>query len=174
MRLTHLTASAALSALLAGAPVALAASDSDLQGVESAKMTLSQAIMAAQKSDNGKAIFAKYETHNGVGNYVVTIVGANGQKDTVNVDPQTGQATKAAETSSGSSSQAGAQTIENAKVGLTQAIQTAEAKGGGKAMRATLDTEKGKTAYKIELANGNKSDTVWVDANSGSIINRSS
>jgi uncharacterized membrane protein YkoI len=170
---SKLLAGAAILAGLAGGPAALAASDTDIHGVMSAKLSLSDAIQKAQKQDNGKAIFGKYETKNNAGNYVVTVVRADGKKDTMNVDPQTGQATKSEEASSGSSSQGGAQTIEQAKVGLTEAIKTAEAQGG-KAMRATLDTDKGKTAYKIELAMANnKTQTVWVDANSGQVFDSS-
>lgn len=170
---SKLLTSTAILLCLAGTPAVLAASDTDIKNVQSAKLSLSDAVVKAQKQDSGKAIFAKYETKNGVGNYVVTIVTMNGKKDTLNVDPQTGQATKSDQTSSGSSSQSGAQTIENAKVGLTDAIKTAEAQGG-KAMRATLDTDKGKTAYKIELANGSKTMTVWVDADSGQVFDSSS
>src|SRR5258708_7933750 len=107
---------AAILLCLAGAPAALAASNSDIKGVQGAKLSLSDAIMKAQKQDSGKAIFAKYETKNGVGNYVVTVVAMGGKKDTLNVDPQSGQATKSNQTSSGSSSEAGAQTIEQSKV----------------------------------------------------------
>ena len=170
---SRLLAGAAILVCLAGAPTAFGASDTDIQGVQSAKLTLSDAIMKAQKQDSGKAIFGKYETHNGTGNYVVTLVTADGKKDTMNVDPATGQATKAERANSGSSSEAGAQTIEQAKIGLTDAIKTAE-QAGGKAMRATLDTDKGRTAYKVELAAGTKTTTVWVDATSGQTFDSSS
>ena len=173
MTISKLAAGAAMLATMTVAPALLAASDTNIKGVESAKMSLSEAVMAAQKEDSGKAIFAKYDTADGAGNYLVTVVTAAGKKDDVKVDPMTGQATKASVSNSGSTSRAGAQTIEQAKLGLTDAIQKAEM-NGGKAMRATLDTEKGKTAYKVDLAQGDKSHTVWIDANSGSLLSRSS
>ncbi len=170
MKQIKLLASAALCAGLLAAP-AFAASSDDMQGVQSAKVSMSDAIMAAQSSDGGKAIYAKYRTSNGAGKYEVVVV-ANGKTDTMEVDPSTGEAVKAKRDKAGKTDKDGMNTIESAQTGLAQAIQAAE-KQGGRALEAELDTKKGATAYEVKVANGDKTDTVWVDVNSGQIVSKS-
>jgi len=170
MKQMKLLVSAAFCTGMLTAP-AIAASSTDIQGVQSAKVSLSDAIMAAQKTDNGKAIYAKYHTDEGVGKYEVVIV-ANGKTDTMDVDPNTGEAVKAKRDDAAKSEKNGVNTIESAQTGLVQAIQTAEQQGG-KALEAELDTKKGSTAYEVRVANGDKTDTVWVDVNSGQVIKKS-
>ncbi len=150
---------------------AMAASSTDIQGVQAAKVSLAEAISAAQKEGDGKAIFAKYHTMNGAGQYEVVVV-SGGKTNTMDVDPGTGQAVKAKRDDAGKTDKNGVQAIESAQTGLSDAISTAE-KQGGKALEAELDTKKGTTAYEIEIANGDKTDTVWVDVNSGQIIKKS-
>ncbi len=152
------------------APV-LAASNSDLQGVQSAKMSLSDAISAAQKASNGKAIYGKYHTENGTGDYEVVVV-ANGHDETYKVDPNTGEAVKAKQDNASKTDEKGESVIQSAQTSLSEAIRTAQ-KEGGKAMEAKLDTEKGTTAYEVEVANGDHTSKVWVDVNSGKIVRKS-
>jgi uncharacterized membrane protein YkoI len=163
-------AGVAVYAALAAVP-AMAASITDIQGVQAAKVSLSDAIDAAQKSGDGKAIFGKYHTMNGAGQYEVVVV-AGGKTNTMDVDPTTGEAVKAKRDDAAKSDKKGVEAIEGAQTPLDQAIATAE-KQGGKALEAELDTKKGMTAYEIEIANGDKTDTVWIDVNSGEIIKKS-
>jgi uncharacterized membrane protein YkoI len=90
----------------------------------------------------------------------------------MDVDPGTGEAVKTKRDDAAKTDKKGMETIESAQIGLDQAIATAE-KQGGKALEAQLDTKKGVTAYEVEIANGDKTDTVWVDVNSGQIIKKS-
>jgi uncharacterized membrane protein YkoI len=165
-----LAGAAMLSGILAG-PIAFAASDTDMKGVQAAQVTLGDAVEAAQKAGNGKAIYGKYETREGTGTYEVVVV-SGGKTNTLRVDPTTGQAVKAKRDDADKTDKNGAQTIESAQVGLPDAIMTAE-KQGGRALEAELDTKDGKTTYEVEIANGDKTDTVWVDVNSGQIVKKS-
>jgi uncharacterized membrane protein YkoI len=171
MKMFNLLTGAAMTAAIVAAPLAMAASDADMKGVQAAKVSLGDAIDAAQKSADGKAIYGKYETRNGVGNYEVVVI-TGGKNETLRVDPNTGDAVKAKQDDAGKTDKDGLQTIESAQVGLDQAIMTAE-KQGGRAIEAELDTKKNATAYEITVANGDHSATVWVDVNSGKIIQKS-
>ena len=160
---------AMMSALIA-TPV-LAASSDDMKGAQAAQVSMSDAIVAAQKLGNGKAVHAKYVTESGAGKYEVVVV-SGGKTNTMDVDPSTGQAVRAKRDNTGDSDKKGAETIEAAKTGLAAAIATAEAQGG-KALEAELTTKKDTTAYEVEIARGDKTDTVWVDVNTGQIIKKS-
>jgi uncharacterized membrane protein YkoI len=160
-------ASLVVLAGLAAAP-AFATSETDIQGVESAKVSLSDAISSAQKVCGGKATKAMYETSHGAGNYEVACV-ANGQFERLYVNPQTGAATKEKQASASSSDTSDMQTIENAKIGLSDAISTAEG-SGGKALGVTLSSTNGQQAYKVTVANGTQTNDVWIDATSGTVL----
>jgi uncharacterized membrane protein YkoI len=166
----NLLAGVALMSGLLAAPV-FAASSTDMQGVQAAKVSLSGAITAAQKMGNGKAVRAEYRTEDGAGKYEVVVV-SGGKTNTMDVDPTTGQAVRAKRDDTGKSDKEGAEAIESAQTGLGDAIMAAE-KEGGKALEAKLDEKEGMAAYKVEVANGDKTATVWVDAGSGQIIKKS-
>jgi uncharacterized membrane protein YkoI len=162
------------AALIAGlaAPAAFAASSTDAKDVQNTKISLADAITAAQNaSSGGKAIYGKFHETHGVGQYEVVVVN-NGKTNTLDVDPTTGQAVKAKRDDAGKADKKGEATVESAQTGLAEAINTAE-KQGGRALEAELDTKKDKTAYEIEVANGDTTSTVWVDVNSGEIIKKS-
>jgi uncharacterized membrane protein YkoI len=171
MKNFNLTASAAVLTALVMAPMALAASDADVKGVQAAKMSLADAIQSAQKAGNGKAIYGKYDTRNGVGNYEVVVI-SGGKDETLRVDPNTGEAVKAKQDDADRTDKNGVATIEAAQVTLADAITTAEQQGG-RALTAELDTKKNTTAYEIEVAKGGDTDTVWVDVNTGKIVKKS-
>jgi uncharacterized membrane protein YkoI len=63
-----------------------------------------------------------------------------------------------------------AKNIADAKVSLTQAINTAEQHVSGKATRAELEHGKKGAVYDIEVISGAKSMDVQVDAQSGAVI----
>ncbi len=171
MNTFKLLTGAAMLTGLTMAPLALAASDADMKGVQAAKISLAQAIQSAQKAGNGKAIYGKYDTRDGVGNYEVVVI-AGGKDETLRVDPTTGEAVKAKQDDADKTDKNGVATIQAAQVTLAEAINTAEQQGG-RALTAELDTKKNTTAYEIDVANGDHTDTVWVDVNSGQIVKKS-
>ena len=170
MNYSKLLASAALIAGFA-APAAFAASSTDAKDVQTTKVSLADAITAAQNAGSGKAIYGKFHETHGVGKYEVVVVN-NGKTDTYEVDPSTGEAVKAKRDDAAKADKKGEATIQSAQTGLATAINTAE-KQGGRALEAELDTKKNTTAYEIEVANGDNTSTVWVDVNTGQIIKKS-
>ncbi len=60
--------------------------------------------------------------------------------------------------------------IETAKIGLTQAVTTAEQHVGGKASRAEFEKHKGQWVFDIEVVTGKKVMDVKVDPTSGKVI----
>jgi uncharacterized membrane protein YkoI len=170
MRSTSFLAATAIASLLVSS-AALANTKDDYDTVSKAKHSLSDAIGAAEKAAGGKATDAKFETSSGVSKYEVTVV-QNGKRDIVDVDPTTGQATKAKESNAGSSEQRDMQAITQAKTGLATAINTAEEQGGGKALEASLKNASSNPVYDVKLAKGDQTQTIRIDANTGKIASR--
>ena len=63
-----------------------------------------------------------------------------------------------------------AQAIAGAKIGITQAVTTAEQYVGGKASRAEYEQHKGQWVFDVEVVNGKKVMDVKVDPTSGKVI----
>jgi uncharacterized membrane protein YkoI len=167
MQSKRLFAATALASLLVGS-AAFAGPKEDYDTLSKAKHSLADAITAAEKSAGGKALEGKFETERGVSKYEVTVV-QNGKRDILNVDPTTGQATKGKESNVGSDDQREAQVIAGAKTSLASAIAAAEQQSGGKATEASLENAKDSPVYEIKLANGDKTQTVRIDVNTGKV-----
>jgi len=60
--------------------------------------------------------------------------------------------------------------VGGAKVGLSQAVTTAEQHVGGKASRAEFEKHKGQWVFDVEVVNGKKVMDVKVDPTSGKVI----
>ncbi|ALA57776.1 PepSY domain-containing protein [Nitrospira moscoviensis] len=63
---------------------------------------------------------------------------------------------------------------KNARISTSEAARIAEnSVPGGRAKETHLEQERGRTVYEVELVdNGNNTQTVWVDAESGRIVER--
>lgn len=170
MRSTKLLAATAVASLLIGS-AAFAGTKEDFDTVSKARHSLADAIGAAEKVAGGKATDAKFETEKGVSKYEVTVV-QNGKRDIVNVDPTTGQAVKGKEKDASSGDQKEMQQAAAAKTGIAAAISAAEQQGGGKALEADFTTKDGNPVYDVKIANGDKSQTIRVDANTGKVASR--
>lgn len=168
MRSSKLLAATAVASLLLGS-AAFAGTKEDFDTVSRAKHSLADAITAAEKAAGGKATDAKFETERGVSKYEVTVI-QNGKRDIVNVDPTTGQAVKGKESDAGSGDQRDAQAVS--KTSLATAITTAEQQGGGKALEASLTKQNGNPVYDVKLANGDKTQTIRVDAATGKVASK--
>ncbi len=60
--------------------------------------------------------------------------------------------------------------IANAKIGMTQAVNTAEQNVGGKAARADFERHQGHWVFDIEVVKANRVMDVTVDATNGQVI----
>jgi len=59
--------------------------------------------------------------------------------------------------------------LNGGKIGLAEAIATAERQFGGKAVNAALDTEQASAAFEVELMTATGSQTVAVDGQTGAV-----
>lgn len=85
-RSTYLTTLAALSALALGSAYAAGPQENDALAIAAAKISLSQAVSAAERHVGGKASRAEYEQHNGKWVFDVEVVKGKDVMD-VKVDP---------------------------------------------------------------------------------------
>jgi uncharacterized membrane protein YkoI len=177
--LNRVTLPAALVAALGfGAVPALAATTSqvatpDVAGFQHAKISLDQAITAAEKASGGKTIDASFQMMNGKSGYAVTVLANSKMKDFW-VDPQSGVATPqtkltTAELNQQAMDKAGFSAVHSAKETLPQAIALAEQHSGGKAIDAMIEKRDSKLAYDIQVVKGGKLNSVWVDPASGQV-----
>jgi uncharacterized membrane protein YkoI len=177
--LSRNTLPAALAAALAtGAVPASAAMTSqtgtpDIAGFQQAKITLDQAVAAAEKLGGGNATRATFEQMNGKSGYLVIVFAANTMKEFW-VDPQIGVATPQTGTATASASQeamdkANTAELHGAKSTLQQAVSMAEQQSGGKAIDAQIEKRNNKVAHDIQVARNGKLSNVWFDPVMGKI-----
>jgi uncharacterized membrane protein YkoI len=127
----------------------------EAQAMEKAKISLSQAVRAAEKQNGGQAVSAEYELKRGnPAYYEVKVLSADGQKLTeYELDPNTGQVTKTSdEKFEKLFTRLKPTAIQNAPTSLTRAIATAEARGGGKASEASISRDGDQVQYNVEIA----------------------
>ncbi|WP_109049272.1 PepSY domain-containing protein [Azospirillum sp. TSA6c] len=62
--------------------------------------------------------------------------------------------------------------LSQATISLSQAVTAAEQETGGKALSADILLENGKVAFGVELAKDKATETVVVDATSGTVVKR--
>jgi uncharacterized membrane protein YkoI len=60
--------------------------------------------------------------------------------------------------------------VVNAKTSLAQAIAVAENQTGGKAVESGVESRNGTMAYEVEISDGTTVQTVFVDPNSGQVM----
>lgn len=95
-RNARLTAIAAFSAAAIGTAVASTATDNDALAVTSARIGLTQAVIAAEQHAGGKASRAEFEKHKGRWVFDVEVVNGRKVMD-VTVDSDSGKVVAAAE-----------------------------------------------------------------------------
>jgi uncharacterized membrane protein YkoI len=153
--------------------LAFAANDAEIKAFDAAKVSLADAVMAAEKQ-GGVATEAEFDVHKGVGSYDVTLI-ANNKLRRVSVDSQTAQIGPAKdnviERALDRDDLSEGQAVQTAKVHLADAVAAAE-KQGGKAIDAGAERENGKTVYKIEIVEAGETKTVWVDITTGQLTTK--
>lgn len=143
-----------------------------LKALQAAKITLAQAIDAAEARTPGRAIEADFEVENNVGQYEIKMLGADGKLVEHHVDATSGQVTKSENHRIESFfTRLKPADVQNARTSLKQAIATAEQKAGGRATKAEIEREASSLRYKITVANGDRTQEVNVDVN-GQIVSQ--
>ena len=160
----------AASAIAAGAAAPVFASDAqDIAALGQARVTLQQAITAAQQKHAGaRVIDADFDAHkDGTADYRIKLVTADNQVFKVIVDPQSGNVT--ADRAHGQRNKP----VPNPTISLEQALETAlQQHQGGKVLPAELEGRKDGTAdYEFDIATGNNQvHKVRIDGQSGKVV----
>jgi uncharacterized membrane protein YkoI len=170
-----------LATLAMAAVAGLAQADdakSELQTLDSAKVSLTDAIQKAEQEGMGKAIDVEIESDRGQQpHYAVEVLSSDGKTITeYEVDAMTGTISGARterfenvfkRTQSRDLAQAETQTS------LTQAISTAESQSGGKAIEAETEREDARVRYEIKIAQADGStEELEVDGASGKVARK--
>jgi uncharacterized membrane protein YkoI len=126
----------------------------EAQGLEKAKISLSEAIRTAEKQGNGQAISAEYELKSSEAPYYeVKVLSNDGQKLTrYDLDAKTGEVKQTRnEKAEKLITWLKPTALQNAPTSLTRAIATAETRGGGKAREASVKSDGGQVRYDVEV-----------------------
>jgi uncharacterized membrane protein YkoI len=130
----------------------------ELKTFDQAKISLADAIAAAEKSSSGKALGASFEDFHGKPAFHIRTTHRNGIWEGM-VDAASGQVIGQGKTTPQNKidreDQAEISAVEGGKTTLAAAVRTAEQKLSGKAMDAEVEERGGKVVYDVEiLANG--------------------
>jgi len=165
---------AAVSSLLAvSAANAGETTRHEAQGLENAKISLTEAIHIAERKGNGQATSAEYEYKSGKPSYYeVKVLRNDGQKLTkYELSTSTGDVKEVSdEKFEKLFTRIKPTAIQNAPTSLTRAISTAEARAGGKATDAEVNRDGDQVEYKIEVAKADgTSETLKINGSDGKV-----
>lgn len=142
--------------------------------IANAKVALGEAIQAAERQSNGRALSASIEDEGGKTYYEVRTA-SNGKVMEVRVDLQTGAIASIKkhnlERMFEGESRSEAQDFLKAGTSLSQAIATAEQKTGGRATEAAYENENGRTQIEVAVLDQTGVEhAVKVNATDGKIL----
>lgn len=124
----------------------------DIQAMNNAKLSLAQAIEAAEKQGQGRAIEAGFEAKDGTGQYEIKVLSQD-KLTKYKLDANTGQVRETEnEPIERHLTRLKPQDLQSAQVTLTQAIATAEQRVGGKAIDAEVEREADRVEYEVTVA----------------------
>lgn len=150
-----------------------AAAENEDEMARTAKVTIAQAIDAAEAKGQGKATEAEFDDGYG-GRWEVKILSAAGDKlTTYFVDPNSGAVTgRQEQTFEKYFTRLTPENFQKARTQLKDAIAAAEQAAGGKATSAEVKRSSGAVAYEIDVARAQSSKAVDVDvdANGKAVI----
>jgi uncharacterized membrane protein YkoI len=145
----------------------------DIQAFENAKVSLADAITAAEKHTQGKAIDAAFADYNGTPAYQVKTFQHGAVWDGM-IDATSGEVIGQGETTPENKldreDKAELAAFQTAKQSLIQALKAAEQHTGGKAIDAGLEETEGKVVYEIEVVKNGELQSVEVNPESGQVI----
>ena len=152
---------------------AVASSSEALSAMQS-KISLTQAINIAKQNAKGDLVSAEFDydddgKNKGTGKYEVEFV-SNGTSYEVKIDANTGKVLKTKQGKLDKKELAEYNTMKQAKVTLTSAMQKAAQSLNGKVISAEFELEKGQSVYDIEVVKGNQIYDVSIDANTGKVL----
>jgi uncharacterized membrane protein YkoI len=142
-------------ALSMGAAYATDSTAKEEMALANAKVSLNEAIHIAEQKGGGQAVSAEYSPKSGTaGRYEIKVLSHDGKQLTeYDLDPNTGTVTKAEnEPFEKMFTRLKPASIQNAPTSLTRAVNTAEARAGGKATEAEVDRDGDQVKYTIKVA----------------------
>ena len=143
----------------------------DLRAQQAARITLAQAVEAAENRGQGRAVEAKFETRDGAGAYEIKVLGGDGKLVEHRVDGGSGQVTESEDHPvEGFFSRLRPADVQDARTTLRQAIAIAEQSAGGRAAEAEAERGGGAVRYRITVADGGRTREVGVDANGQAVM----
>lgn len=158
---------ALVAAFAAGSALAMVSgsASADDAAAQTAKVSIAQAIEAAEKAGMGKATEADFDDENG-GRWEVKVLAEGGNKLTeFHVDPNSGQVTGQEEqTFEKYFVMLKPENFQKAQVQLKDAIAAAEALAKGKATSAEVERDGEAVSYEIDVATTDGDKDVTVDA----------
>ncbi|KOX59933.1 hypothetical protein ADL19_03795 [Streptomyces purpurogeneiscleroticus] len=135
------------------------------EGLQTAKVSLAQALDTAESKGPGRAIEADFESGNGKPYFEIKVLGSDGKLTDHHIDATTGQVTKSDNHPIESYFiRLKPSDVQNAPTTLKQAVATAEQKAGGKAAEAEVEREASSVQYKITVMTGSQSQEIRVGA----------
>jgi uncharacterized membrane protein YkoI len=145
----------------------------EANALSNAKVSLTEAIRAAEQQGGGHAISAEYERKSGpAGEYEIKVLSNDGKKLTkYELDANTGQVKEADnEPFEKVFTRIKPQSIQNAPTSLTRAIATAEQRAGGKATEAEVDRDGDQVKYTVKVARADgKTEKVKINGADGKV-----
>jgi uncharacterized membrane protein YkoI len=170
---TWRTFTGALAAVLAFSAAEANAADGDVQSVNNAKLSLTEAIEIAQKQGNGLAIDAELDVdRRSAAKYEVKVLSSDGKKLTeYHLDANTGKVTQANnEAFEKVFTRLKPQAIQAAPVTLARAISMAEQRASGKATEAEIERAGDQVHYEVTVAQADgKTQEIKVSGSDGKI-----
>lgn len=133
------------------------------------RLSLSEAIDAAEAAVPGRAIDAQLESENGLLHYEIEIITPQDSHVEVLVNASTG--TAVLHKTRGPASAKDKQRLETSKITLKQALDAALRHTPGTPLEADLDQHRGRTIYKVDVRNaaGQRLE-IKLDAENGNVL----
>jgi uncharacterized membrane protein YkoI len=143
----------------------------DVTPFQSAKLSLTQAIVDSQKEMRGKPLDARFAVWQGRPAYIIRTYSANQVWQTridANTGQPLGQPTTVSQTELGPQIQRDITALNNAPTSLDQAVANAEQREGGKAIMASVKASRsGNATYDVDLVRNGRVRTAMIDASTG-------
>lgn len=140
---------------------------------ESAKVSLTQAIDIAKQKAQGDVVSAEFKGKPSLkstgGMYKVEIADAQGNQK-VKINAMTGEVISIKQEKADKDDVAEYSALRQAKLNLTQAMQTVSQTVGGQIVEAEFDVKNGLSLYKFETLKDNQVYKVKIDANTGAVL----
>lgn len=151
-----------------------AAGTREIEALNQSKVSLARATQIAEKQEQGKTISAEFDMEKNQPLWEVKVLGAKGVKQ-YKIDAMTETVVKIEDEHiwgrlTNFVTGINLKDLENTKTSLVQAIDTAEKRVKGKAVKAEVEHEHNSLQYKVFLRSDSKTEKVKIDAATGQVL----